>query len=89
MSWEDFCQHFTTINICVLVNTSVLSLQTTYDEGAPHGSWHIGSNAGGCINNKDTFYTKPSVQVIIRTVFLRKQPSGGNYFQKLEGIDLT
>ena len=60
MSWEDFCVHFTTVTICVLVNTSVFSFDTTYEEGAFNGSWAAGAGtAGGCINNKESFIHNP------------------------------
>lgn len=58
MSWDDFCIHFTTVTICVLVNTSVFTIRKTYNEGAMKGRWE-GSNAGGCVNNKETFLSNP------------------------------
>ena len=58
MSWEDFCRHFTTITICVLVNTSVFTIHKTYNEGAFKSKWE-GSTAGGCVNNKETFLDNP------------------------------
>lgn len=58
MSWDDFCKHFTTVTICVLVNTSVFTFRKTYNEGAMKGKWE-GSNAGGCINSKETFLNNP------------------------------
>ncbi|XP_057301622.1 calpain-5-like [Hydractinia symbiolongicarpus] len=58
MSFEDFCRHFTTVTICMLVNTSVFTIHKTYNEGALKGVWE-GRSAGGCVNNKDTFLHNP------------------------------
>jgi len=58
MSFEDFCKHFTTVTICMLVNTSLFTIHKTYHEGAQKQRWD-GRTAGGCINNKETFLHNP------------------------------
>ena len=60
MSFEDFCTQFTTVTICMLVNTSMFTIHKTYNEGVYKGSWE-GRNAGGCVNYKDTFLHNPQV----------------------------
>ena len=60
MSFEDFCKHFTTVTLCMLVNTSIFTLHKTYNEGALKGRWE-GRTAGGCVNYKDTFLHNPQV----------------------------
>ncbi|XP_065055645.1 calpain-5-like isoform X2 [Rhopilema esculentum] len=59
MLFEDFCRHFTNITGCRLVNTSVFSFHKTWHEGSHKTKWVEGQNAGGCINNKQTFLTNP------------------------------
>eukprot|EP00794_Sanderia_malayensis_P011154 gene11154-12326_t len=59
MSFEDFCRHFSKITGCRLVNTSLLSLHKTWNEGAHKFRWVPNQNAGGCINNKQSFLTNP------------------------------
>ena len=39
MTFKDFCNHFTSLTICVLVNTSFFTLHKTYHEGAIKGKW--------------------------------------------------
>lgn len=59
MSFEDFCRNFTNITGCRLVNTSFLSVHKTWHEGSHRNQWISGKNAGGCINNKQSFLTNP------------------------------
>ncbi|XP_064159475.1 calpain-5a [Anguilla rostrata] len=64
MTFEDFCQHFTDLILCRLINTSHLSIHKTWEEVVKRGSWvHLDdplkNRAGGCINHKATFLQNP------------------------------
>lgn len=61
MSFDDFCQYFTTINVCHVPNTKTLSIRKTWRAACHNGFWKLGSSAGGCINNKESFFTNPQV----------------------------
>ena len=64
MSFDDFCKHFTTVTICMLVNTSVISFNKTYNEGSLKSKWE-GKSAGGCVNNAETFLHNPQVSLLL------------------------
>uniref|UniRef100_A0A672NJP2 Calpain-1 catalytic subunit-like n=1 Tax=Sinocyclocheilus grahami TaxID=75366 RepID=A0A672NJP2_SINGR len=66
MSMEDFTKNFEEIDICCLSpdfldSSSKCSWTTT----RYNGSWESGTTAGGCINNKDSFWTNPQFRVRI------------------------
>ena len=68
MSFEDFFKHFTTVTLCMLVNTSIFTFHKTYNEGALKGRWE-GRTAGGCVNYKDTFLHNPQVSWDLEVAF--------------------
>lgn len=59
MSFEDFCTYFTTANVCHVPNTKVLSVRKRWRAAVHKGKWQSGVNAGGCVNNKDSFFKNP------------------------------
>ena len=59
---EDYCQYFTNMSICRVVNTNFFSLQKTWDGMEIHSEWKAPARAGGCINNKETFLNNPQVK---------------------------
>ncbi|XP_076130179.1 calpain-5-like [Alosa pseudoharengus] len=64
MSLEDFCRYFTDIDVCRVINTSLISIDKTWHEAVHHGSWtrHVEplrNRCGGCMNHKDTFLQNP------------------------------
>ncbi|KAI3380734.1 hypothetical protein SNEBB_001556 [Seison nebaliae] len=59
MEFSDFCQYFTDVAICRIVNTSFFSLRKTWSEALAIGSWSPPNRNGGCINNKSTFFNNP------------------------------
>ncbi|KAL1258144.1 hypothetical protein QQF64_011388 [Cirrhinus molitorella] len=66
MSMEDFTKNFEEIDICCfspdfLDSSSKCSWTTT----CYNGSWESGTTAGGCINNKESFWTNPQFRVRI------------------------
>jgi hypothetical protein len=61
MTFDDFCTHFVNMSICHRVNTSALSLQKRWRETLIDGEWTTPNRAGGCSNNKATFFNNPQV----------------------------
>ena len=67
MSFEDFCRYFTSIDICHMINTSLISLSKTWKEYIVEGEWKR-NRCGGCANNR-TFLENPQVRsTMIRTL---------------------
>uniref|UniRef100_A0A8C5DNR6 Calpain-8-like n=1 Tax=Gouania willdenowi TaxID=441366 RepID=A0A8C5DNR6_GOUWI len=66
LTLEDFCKFFTDLDICGLSpdflggNSSHPWETSTYE-----GRWVAGTTAGGCLNNKDTFWTNPQYRIKI------------------------
>ena len=63
MSFDDFCQYFTTINVCHVPNTKTLSIRKTWRAISFKGFWKLGATAGGCVNHKESFFTNPQVAI--------------------------
>lgn len=66
MTFDDFCQYFTDLILCRLINTSYLSIHKTWEEEVMRGSWihrqdPLRNRSGGCINHKTTFLQNPQV----------------------------
>ena len=67
MSFTDFVENFTAIDICHFVNTSFFSLKKTWSEGVVNGSWTHGARGtdqdrcGGDESNR-TFLQNPQVK---------------------------
>ncbi|XP_078786968.1 calpain-5 isoform X3 [Oryzias latipes] len=64
MTFDDFCQYFTDLILCRLINTSYLSIHKTWEEEVIRGLWvhrqdPLRNRAGGCINHKSTFLQNP------------------------------
>ena len=67
MSFEDFCRYFTSIDICHMINTSLISLSKTWKEDIVEGEWKR-NRCGGCANNR-TFLENPQVRsTMIKTL---------------------
>lgn len=67
MTFDDFCQYFTDLILCRLINTSYLSIHKTWEEEVMRGSWTLRQDplrnrSGGCINHKNTFLQNPQVE---------------------------
>nr|XP_055028266.1 calpain-1 catalytic subunit-like [Misgurnus anguillicaudatus]XP_055028267.1 calpain-1 catalytic subunit-like [Misgurnus anguillicaudatus] len=78
MSVEDFTKSFEDLDICCprpdfLSGTSKCSWTST----CYNGSWEAGTTAGGCIYNRDTFWTNPQFRVRIEE--LDEECAGGQY----------
>ncbi|KAL0994057.1 hypothetical protein UPYG_G00117260 [Umbra pygmaea] len=64
MAFTDWCKYFTDADICRLINTSLLSMDKTWQEVMLFGSWTkdaepLNNRCGGCMNNKQTFLQNP------------------------------
>uniref|UniRef100_A0A3Q0QXD0 Zgc:136872 n=1 Tax=Amphilophus citrinellus TaxID=61819 RepID=A0A3Q0QXD0_AMPCI len=66
MAFEDFCKFYSDLDICGLspdfLNENASSQWKT---SMYEGRWVAGTTAGGCINNRDTFWTNPQYRVTI------------------------
>uniref|UniRef100_A0A8C9TED8 Calpain 6 n=1 Tax=Scleropages formosus TaxID=113540 RepID=A0A8C9TED8_SCLFO len=64
MEFDDWCEHFTDVDVCRVVNTSLLSLRKTWSEAVRFGSWSkhadaLRNRSGGCVNYRRTFLQNP------------------------------
>lgn len=64
MAFDDWCKYFTGVDICRLINTSILSIHKTWDETTLQGCWTkhtdpLYNRCGGCMNCKTTFLQNP------------------------------
>ncbi|XP_069544253.1 calpain-1 catalytic subunit-like [Brachyistius frenatus] len=64
MTLEDFCKFYTDLDICglspdFLDGNSVCQWRTSMTEGR----WVAGTTAGGCMNNRDSFWTNPQYRI--------------------------
>ncbi|KAK6480480.1 calpain-6 [Huso huso] len=64
MAFDDWCKYFTGVDICRLINTSILSIHKTWDETTLQGCWTkhadpLYNRCGGCMNYKTTFLQNP------------------------------
>ncbi|XP_052001093.1 calpain-1 catalytic subunit-like isoform X2 [Xyrauchen texanus] len=66
MSMEDFTKSFEDLDICCLRPDFLDgSSECIWTSTCFNGSWDAGTTAGGCINNRDTFWTNPQFRVRI------------------------
>ncbi|KAJ8337926.1 hypothetical protein SKAU_G00368920 [Synaphobranchus kaupii] len=61
---DDWCTIFTDVDVCRLINTSLLSIQKTWHEAVFFSSWTkdaepLHNRSGGCVNNRNTFLQNP------------------------------
>lgn len=65
MDIHDWCQQFTHLSLCRLINTSIFSLHKTWHETKYYGEWTT-ALSGGCVNNKQTFLSNPQFVFDVR-----------------------
>uniref|UniRef100_A0A3Q2E857 Calpain 5b n=1 Tax=Cyprinodon variegatus TaxID=28743 RepID=A0A3Q2E857_CYPVA len=73
MNFDDFCQYFTDLILCRLINTSYLSIHKTWEEEVMRGTWThrqdpLRNRSGGCINHKTTFLQNPQYVFDVKKV---------------------
>ncbi|XP_041707180.1 calpain-5 [Coregonus clupeaformis] len=64
MAFRDWCKYFTDADVCHLINTSLLTIDKTWNEVMIFGSWTknaepLHNRCGGCMNHKQTFLQNP------------------------------
>ncbi|KAG5843200.1 calpain-5-like [Anguilla anguilla] len=64
MAFDDWCTYFTDVDVCRIINTSMLSLEKTWHEAVHFSSWTKNSDplrnrCGGCLNHRPTFLQNP------------------------------
>jgi len=57
ITFDDFCEHFSTLNTCSVVNTTLLNLDKTWLATSFHDAW-TSDTAGGC-KNEPTYMNNP------------------------------
>ncbi|XP_028251458.1 calpain-1 catalytic subunit-like [Parambassis ranga] len=67
MTLKDFCEFYTDIDICGLCPDFLDGESSTqWKTSMYEGRWVAGTTAGGCLNNKDSFWTNPQFRVKVR-----------------------
>lgn len=65
MTMADLCKNYVDLDICCL-STEVLDRNSsTWKTSIYEGRWVAGTTAGGCFNNRDSFWTNPQYRVKI------------------------
>ncbi|KAJ8405230.1 hypothetical protein AAFF_G00322210 [Aldrovandia affinis] len=64
MAFNDWCRYFNEVDVCRLINTSLLSIQKTWHEAMHFSSWTkhadpLHNRCGGSVNNRLTFLQNP------------------------------
>ncbi|XP_041669103.1 calpain-1 catalytic subunit-like [Cheilinus undulatus] len=66
MTLEDFCRFYTDLDICSLCPDFLDGNHSCHWKSSLHeGRWVAGTTAGGCMNNRDSFWTNPQYRVRI------------------------
>ncbi|XP_028422126.1 calpain-8-like [Perca flavescens] len=65
MTLEDFCKFYTVLDICSLHPDFLDGNSSQWKTSMYEGRWVAGTTAGGCMNNKDSFWTNPQFRVKI------------------------
>ncbi|XP_067311191.1 calpain-1 catalytic subunit-like isoform X2 [Pseudorasbora parva] len=69
MSMEDFSKYFEDIDICCLSPDFLdSSSKCSWTSTCYNDSWVAGTTAGGCLNNKDSFWKNPQFRVRIEAL---------------------
>uniref|UniRef100_A0A3Q2W103 Calpain-1 catalytic subunit-like n=1 Tax=Haplochromis burtoni TaxID=8153 RepID=A0A3Q2W103_HAPBU len=64
MAFEDFCKFYTDLDICGLKPDFIDGKSSAqWKTSVYEGRWVAGTTAGGCINNRDTFWTNPQYRI--------------------------
>uniref|UniRef100_A0A3P8QLS0 Calpain catalytic domain-containing protein n=1 Tax=Astatotilapia calliptera TaxID=8154 RepID=A0A3P8QLS0_ASTCA len=64
MAFEDLCKFYTDLDICGLKPDFIDGKSSAqWKTSVYEGRWVAGTTAGGCINNRDTFWTNPQYRI--------------------------
>ncbi|KAK3699441.1 hypothetical protein QZH41_018607, partial [Actinostola sp. cb2023] len=67
MSFEDFCSHFTNATLCHVINPSIINYVFKQWHVYKHTyQWTPGQNAGGCVQNKESFLKNPQYAFTVK-----------------------
>ncbi|KAL0983701.1 hypothetical protein UPYG_G00131530 [Umbra pygmaea] len=76
MAYSDFLDQYTNLEICNLTpDTLTTDGVSRWSHYQYKGEWKVGSTAGGCRNNTDTFFTNP--QFLLRLENVDDEPLDG------------
>ncbi|XP_031144585.1 calpain-8-like [Sander lucioperca] len=70
MTLEDFCKFYSDLDICSLYPDFLDGNSSHWKTSMYEGRWVAGTTAGGCMNNKDSFWTNPQFRVKIDGEYL-------------------
>uniref|UniRef100_A0A3P9L7D1 Calpain catalytic domain-containing protein n=1 Tax=Oryzias latipes TaxID=8090 RepID=A0A3P9L7D1_ORYLA len=82
MTLEDFCKLYSDLDICGMDPNFLDETPCQWKTSVHEGRWVPGTTAGGCMNNKETFWTNPQFRVQITGEFSEKV-DGKNTFVSL------
>lgn len=66
MAFRDFCEQFSTLEICMLSPDSAVDSRSNkkrWQMQKYNGAWQKGVSAGGCRNYPDSFHYNPQIVV--------------------------
>uniref|UniRef100_A0A669CI07 Calpain catalytic domain-containing protein n=1 Tax=Oreochromis niloticus TaxID=8128 RepID=A0A669CI07_ORENI len=67
MTFEDFCKFYTDLDICGLKPDFIDGKSSAqWKTSVYEGRWVAGTTAGGCRNNRDTFWTNPQYRIKVK-----------------------
>ncbi|XP_078134281.1 calpain-8 [Sander vitreus] len=72
MTLEDFCKFYSDLDICSLYPNFLDGNSSHWKTSMYEGRWVAGTTAGGCMNNKDSFWTNPQFRVKIDGEYLER-----------------
>ena len=62
MTFEDWANNFTNLDICHFVNTSIISIKKSWNESIFHSKWTVSGRNGGGTYESATFLSNPQVR---------------------------
>ncbi|XP_023116948.2 calpain-2 catalytic subunit-like [Amphiprion ocellaris] len=65
MTLQDFCRFYSDLDICCLCPDFLDGSSCHWKTSFYEGRWVAGTTAGGCMNNRDSFWTNPQYRVKI------------------------
>uniref|UniRef100_A0A4W6DIR7 Calpain catalytic domain-containing protein n=1 Tax=Lates calcarifer TaxID=8187 RepID=A0A4W6DIR7_LATCA len=72
MTIQDFCEFYTDLDVCSLCPDFLDGNSCRWKSSMYEGRWVAGTTAGGCMNNRDSFWTNPQYRVKINNQYTHK-----------------